>query len=456
METNKPRTGKRIREQLALDFSEAISVSVSPRALSERIGTFQDSLRAPIHRWFKYPAGFSHKLVDTLIEDYGLDESHWILDPFVGCGTTAVAAKERGVNCVGIEAHPFVYQVARVKAFWDFDLSALYQQIESLLTALHKKLSRDFSLDVSEFPELIHKCYSQRNLARLKIIRDTIESFDCSEEERDFFRLALTDTLRTASTAGTGWPYVAPSKYHAKQSERDGLEAFGEQLRLMYDDLKVVLARDRRRVETELLLMDSRQKYPLNDASIDLAVTSPPYLNNYDYADRTRLEMYFWGWARSWGEITEKVRDKLIIAATTQIRRNEFSDDPLSKELGELDAQVYDELRAKIRKLERVRLEKGGKKSYDLMVAGYFNDVTQVVRQVYRVLKPRAPFVLILGDSAPYGVHVPTEEYLGKLALGVGFRRYEIQQLRTRGEKWNHNPQRHKVGLRESILILEK
>jgi DNA modification methylase len=202
--------------------------------------------------------------------------------------------------------------------------------------------------------------------------------------------------------------------------------------------------------------MDARESYPLDPASIDLAVTSPPYLNNYDYADRTRLEMYFFGWAKSWGEITEKVRDKLIIAATTQIRRNEFSDDPVSAELGELDTGVYSELRDKVRRLERIRLQKGGKKSYDLMVAGYFNDVARVLKQVYRVLKPHAPFVLILGDSAPYGVHIPTEEYLGKLALGIGFRRYGMRLLRGRGDKWGHNPQRHKVALKESILTLEK
>ncbi|MCX7841140.1 MAG: site-specific DNA-methyltransferase, partial [Anaerolineae bacterium] len=396
MEKSKLRASKHIREQLTLGFCDTVTVPSARLALSERVGTFQDSLRAPIHRWFKYPAGFSYKLVEALIEDYRLDERHWILDPFVGCGTTAVVAKERGVNCVGIEAHPFVFQVAQVKTFWEFDLSALYQRIESLLMWLHKKLSREFSLDVSEFPDLVHKCYSRRNLAKLKIIRDTIESFDCSEEERNFFRLALTDTLRTASSAGTGWPYVAPSQYHSKQSERDGLQVFSEQVRLMFDDLKVARSRQRCPVEIKLLQMDARQEYPLEAACVDLAVTSPPYLNNYDYADRTRLEMYFWGWAKSWGEITEQVRDKLITAATTQIRRSDFPDEPLDVGLRELDAQVYTELRTKIRKLKQLRLEKGGKKSYDLMVAGYFNDMCQVLRQVCRVLKPYAPLVLSL------------------------------------------------------------
>ncbi len=117
MEKSKPRTTRRIRDQLALDFYERVAVSPTPSTFSDRIGTFQDSLRAPIHRWFKYPAGFSYKLVEVLIEEYRLDETHWILDPFVGCGTTAVTAKERGVNCVGIEAHPFVFQVAQTKIF---------------------------------------------------------------------------------------------------------------------------------------------------------------------------------------------------------------------------------------------------------------------------------------------------------------------------------------------------
>jgi len=31
-------------------------------------GTFKDSLRAPVHRWFKYPAGYSYRLVEEKIK----------------------------------------------------------------------------------------------------------------------------------------------------------------------------------------------------------------------------------------------------------------------------------------------------------------------------------------------------------------------------------------------------
>jgi len=444
-----------MRKQLELSLPQLTSPAMFDFA-PERFGTFQDSLRAPIHRWFKYPAGFSYKLVETLIKDYKLEANSWLLDPFVGCGTTSVVAKQLGVNSVGIEAHPFVYWVARTKCFWEYDMEQLSRNIQKLLRCLYNIPPFPGKEVLVEFPKLVRKCYSDENLWVLKFIRDFIENFECSAEERNFFRLALTNTLRIASKAGAGWPYIAPSKYHEK-NERPALEVFSQTVQEMYKDLVTVLE-NRRKVEvkTLLFLMDARQPYPIEPESIDLAITSPPYLNNYDYADRTRLEMYFFGWAKSWQDITKQVRDKLIIAATTQVRRADFKDNPLSSEIHDIEPRLYRELTDKVSLLKQKRLLKGGKKSYDLMVAGYFNDMLLIIKQVYYVLKPKASFMLILGDSAPYGVYIPTEEYLGRLAMAIGFRGYHVQKLRERGRKWAHNPQRHKVMLKEGILVLQK
>ncbi len=125
-----------VREQLELPLYE-VTQPATTALTSERLGTFRDSLRAPIHRWFKYPAGFSFKLVEALIEYYKLDADSWLLDPFVGCGTTSVVAKQH-INSVGVEAHPFVHWVARIKCFWEYDMGQLYQNIQRLLTRLHR------------------------------------------------------------------------------------------------------------------------------------------------------------------------------------------------------------------------------------------------------------------------------------------------------------------------------
>ena len=99
---------------------------------------------------------------------------------------------------------------------------------------------------------------------------------------------------------------------------------------------------------------------------------------------------------------------------------------------------------------------KGGKKSYDLLVTGYFNDIYQIVKDNFRVLKPGTEAYYILGDSAPYGVHIPTDELIGKIGVGLGFKSYDIEILRARGGKWASNPQRHSVPLRETIVKLKK
>ena len=91
-----------------------------------------------------------------------------------------------------------------------------------------------------------------------------------------------------------------------------------------------------------------------------------------------------------------------------------------------------------------------------MMVAGYFEDMTQTIIEVYDTLNRGGMFVLILGDSAPYGVHIPTDVLIGRIAKAVGFTRYEVEVLRRRGEKWKGNSQRHHVELRESVVVITK
>ncbi|MGB9590802.1 MAG: hypothetical protein ACPL68_07950 [Candidatus Hydrothermia bacterium] len=225
----------------------------------------------------------------------------------------------------------------------------------------------------------------------------------------------------------------------------------------MIADLELVRSNypEHARARPRIIQGDARDMVGVESGSVCLAITSPPYLNNYDYADRTRLEMYFMGWARTWGEITDRVRNRLMIAATTQVRRTDFDpEQPLSDEVREASPEICEYLSEAIARLGNLRHQKAGRKSYDLMVAGYFNDMVRVLKEVRRCLMPGRDFVLVVGDSAPYGVHIPTDEIIGKLSVGLGFRDYRIEVLRARGEKWKNNPQRHRVALRESILSL--
>lgn len=420
----------------------------------QRYGSFQDSLKAPIHRWFTYPAGYSYRLVQAKIEENGLSAPDCIADPFLGSGTTSLTAKLMGLNSVGIEAHPFVFWVAQTKLGFDLDPEGLAVAVEQVIARAKSDAPPDLA---GAWPALIYKCFSGANLAKLYALRRAILELDGASPFTDLLKLALTGTLRTTTTAGAGWPYIAPSKYAKRVVERDALQEFRKQCEAFIADIRQARFNGIPETEHRLIQGDAREFDRLcSPESIDLIVTSPPYLNNYDYADRTRLETYFWGIYDSWGDITREVRDKLIIAATTQIRLSRMNGICQCPNIRVVNPAIHGELLEIIRRLAAARKDKAGKKTYDLMVAGYFEDMLKVVQGAYAVLKPGRRFVLVLGDSAPYGVHVRTDEIIGELAQAVGFSSYAIEVIRPRGDKWAHNTQRHKVSLRESILTVVK
>lgn len=422
-------------------------------------GTFKDSKRLPIHRWFQYPAGYSPKLVYQKIREFNLSKDSLIFDPFLGCGTTCVAAREKGIGCVGIEAHGFVADIASTKLFWEYDIKTLKEDFQKIIFEkfFDPKISKKAEADFNEIPELVKKCFSKDNLINLLKIKHSINLVSTDKRNKEFLKLALTSTLRLSTFAGTGWPYIAPSKYQGKKTEKEGVSIFKKQFSLMISDIEEI---NRICIETPpstVIKGDSRILQDISKESVDLALTSPPYLNNYDYADRTRFETYFFGIAKDWGDITEKFRNKLIVAATTQTKRTNF--DPhncISEDIIKSAPEIAEEITEKVVELSKRRLTKGGKKSYDIMVAQYFNDVFPILKNTYYYLKNGGAFVLVLGDSAPYGVHIPTETYIGELGKAIGFKFYEIEELRTRGDKWANNPQRHSVKLRESLITLFK
>jgi DNA modification methylase len=441
-------------------FNLASYEEASDRRPTIELGTFKDSMRAPIHSWFQYPAGYSYKFVEHVFDEYSIKPNNWVYDPFCGSGTTLVVAKKRGINAYGVEAHSFVHWVASVKLYWEYDFSSFSKTIDNFLHKckeyMEDKNRRQIDLS-GVFPELIYKCYHLSDLRELYLARQFILTEVADANIQSFLKLALTDTLRKASAAGTGWPYIAPNKNTGDKPPKNAFKLFATSTKKMYADIMQIMVNSSANAIIQNVLGDSRHQQSLSDNQIDIALTSPPYLNNYDYADRTRLETYFWGITKTWSDITAMFREKLIVAATTQvIRRNYEVETALSQEIKGLDEEIYKVIQDSVLRLAALRKTKGGKKDYDLMVALYFNDMLPILQESYRVIRNDGKFIVVVGDSAPYGVHIPTEDLIGRLGLAVGFRKFDYKEFRSRGGKWKDNPQRHTVPLREGVVIFTK
>jgi DNA modification methylase len=414
-------------------------------ARAARSGTFTDNMKLPVHRWFRYSAGFSAEWAEQLIREHSPSA---VLDPFAGSGTTLLAAEAAGVLAYGYDSHPFVARIATAKTHWNQPDGRLLEAKKELLGVASQNMTPEMGI----VPELLNKCYTPEVLQQLYALRDAYLScaLQFDPEISQLLWLAITAVLRSCSFVGTAqWQYILPNK--RKSKSLDPFTAFEQKITDMVDDMSI-LRNTGCRSDAVVLLQDARtisDVVPLN--SIDLVVTSPPYPNNYDYADATRLEMMFWGEIRGWCDLQETVRQYIIRSCSQHATAEKLNLETLLADKS-VDA-IHEELSVVCNELAEVRKTKGGKKAYHTMIAAYFCDLSKVFQALRPVCKSGSTLCFVIGDSAPYGVYVPAEKWLGKLALAAGFDSFSFEKLRDRNVKWKNR--KHRVPLHEGRLWIK-
>jgi DNA modification methylase len=418
--------------------------------------TFTPNQRLAVHRWFRYSAGFSATWAEEAIRRHCPAEGV-VLDPFAGSGTTLLAAETAGRRAIGVEAHPFVARVARAKLAWRTPPAAFETMAAKVLAA-----ARDGSAAREDgAPELLARIFDRDVLAQLfrlraeareAGVRDAAGEVGASGAAgaADLVWLALVSILRSCSRVGTApWQYVLPER--RKRRVAKPFAAFEAQVAVMLDDMGSFAGNAGGR-GAELRLGDARRLSDLADGSIDLVVTSPPYPNNFDYADATRIELTFLGEVAGWGDLHDAVRRRLVRSCSQHTSADRTDAAALVRDPSL--APIAGELAAACAALADLRATRAGRKTYDSMIAAYFLDMAAVLGELARVVRPGGRVCLVIGDSAPYGVHVPVDRWLARLAEHIGFEAAAFEQTRARNTRWKNR--KHRVPLREGQLWLER
>mgnify|MGYP000862184741 CR=1 FL=1 len=192
---------------------------------------------------------FSPNLVESLLGKYAIDDGV-ILDPFCGSGTTLAEASIHGNTSYGVELNPAAYILARLYTFCGKEINSL----ESLLIHLEVMLSLnpDITCDAQSLANWIKK----NNSGFEKIIMEAI------------FLLTL----------GNG-----------EELKQEKLNKAFTLIRQIMQNLHNA------RAEAHVMLGDARQT-SLDENSIDLVLTSPPYVNVFNYHQNYRKAVEFLGW----------------------------------------------------------------------------------------------------------------------------------------------------------------
>ncbi|UZR93135.1 hypothetical protein [Chondrinema litorale] len=402
--------------------------------------TFVDNMKLPIHGWFRYTAGFSAEWVTSVFNKFPNAKN--ILDPFVGSGTVLLEGLFNGKKTYGVEAHTLVHKIAEAKLLWNTDIERLQNEAIGLL-----KKAAAIKLEKRDYPKLLSKCYPPGTLEDLFKLKQAWLETKMSDESRKLTWFIITSILRVSSPVGTAqWQYILPNKSKSKVLEP--YIAFENKLNAITSDMELVQRKKLPLGTAKLFKGDSRNLSEIQSNSIDLVITSPPYANNYDYADATRLELTFWEEIDNWGELQNLVKNDIIRACTQHVAhiRNDVDEYFSSSCL----KPIRDELKVKFDLLAETRLHHGGKKNYHLMALAYFKDLAETFIALRRVCKDDSNLCFVIGDSAPYGIYLPVDQWLGKLAVGAGFNSYSFEKTRDRNVKWKNR--KHQVPLQEGRL----
>lgn len=433
-------------QQLSL-FPEVFPESTNP-AIHERSSSFVDNMSLPVHRWFRYSAGFSAQWVEQEINLALQQGEVKLLDPFAGSGTTLIVGKRCGVASLGVEAHPFVARIARAKL-------AYLESVEQFIETGKKiqSVAQKIPGSSSNYPPLIQKCYPPDILIQLDALKQAWQRLADGSPISELHWLAITAILRVSSPVGTAtWQYVLPNQKKAKSL--DPLVAYKKQIQNMAIDMRQTQghpASVAAQLYAQLYQEDARFCPSIPNGWANFVLTSPPYTNNYDYADATRLEMSFWGEVERWKDLQQTVRKYLVRSCTQHIAGDREQLDDLLADLNLVP--LLDEMVPICEQLAAERANHGGKKPYHLMIAAYFSDLAKVWHTLRLVTASPCRICFVVGDSAPYGVYVPVERWLGQLALAAGFQSYRFEKTRDRNIKWRNR--KHSVPLHEGRLWVQ-
>jgi hypothetical protein len=389
-----------------------------------------------IHRWVNWIAGFSGDFAQGVIQQYlpFPEKGTLILDPFAGVGTTLVEAYRKGINCVGFEINPFAALVSKVKLQApEVDVLNLKNVIYDYRVYMQNLVLGGNTSQLtprSVVPPGFHSripffstTIETQVLFTLDFIQDLPSSF------KEIFRVALGSVLVGFSNY-TYEPSLG-SRPAAGKSLIDSApvgEIISKKLENMTEDIALLQHEINSRSHQPTRKIYSSSYFDsdnfIEPNSVDLVVTSPPYMNNYHYIRNTRPQLY-------WAALANSSNDLKFIEEsnfgkywqTVRGRKKILLDFVLS----DLEQQIL-EIREK-------NCNKGvyGGAGWANYVSGYMNDLYRFIGLLGRQLRPKTGIaVIVLGNSVIQGIHVPVEKYTAQIAKTLDLKVEGINVLRSR------------------------
>jgi methylase of polypeptide subunit release factors len=372
-----------LEENCNIDFE---SIQVDP---FWNTGTERELKMHSIHA---YPAKFP-AFITTKALEYAERHSHEvkkIADIFCGCGTTAFESKRNNIEFWGCDINPVATLIAKAKSR-KYRTWCLEKYLKEIIATFDSSMLEDGYYKANERLKYWFKQEQYNDLNKLK---HSIEK--CIPKKSDyrlFFLCAFSNILKATSVWLTKSikPQVDPKKNPANV-----ITVFKEQCNFMISanaesDLSGTSST---KIVTGSFL-DENMKIP----TVDLIVTSPPYVTSYEYADLHQLSSLWMNYAEDYRDLREGSIGSCY---------HEYNFNREWKRLNDagskIVARVFNQHKSKARS-----------------VAKYFLDMQAVAQKAYNMLNIGGMLLVVIGNTEYKGVRIDNAKHLANSLKSAGF-----------------------------------
>ena len=407
-----------------------------------------------LHRLFMYPAMMVPATQYAVIQAVAdtLPQGAWVMDPFMGSGTSLMSCMEFGFNVYGQDINPFAVMLTQAKVE-EYDIVLLKAVCQEVVNQIFQ--DADENVDVS-FTN-IDKWFNKDVQIDLSRIRRAIQSVE-QQPIRRFLWVIMSEVIRTGSNDRT-----STFKLH-RRSEEDiekrnvnVTKEFSTLVLRGIEDIevywnKVVLENQGRNVDLEVekdIQWGNTKDGVMSKVKFDLLVSSPPYGDNHTtvtYGQTSYLPL-------QWIDPRDLSCPFDYVKTTQEIDRQSLGGKINRKNLLATIGTVYGHTPTLRFFFENVPDEERNKYYKTL---SFISDFDASLDKIVASMKDDAFYIWTIGNRFVGGREIPNDQILIELMESRGIMLFERAERQILNKKQARKNSCSQTMEKEHILIFRK
>ena len=414
------RNDDTIRELINSFYNTYLQDETPIRVNFRKILSNLNSCERYSHLIHSYPAKLLHHIPYFFLQtDFFCPRDGVVLDPFCGTGTVLLEANLSGRSAKGADANPLAVLISEVKT--------TYIEKDRLLNTKERILSSAKRIDISDDLEKtsISYWFSKTTIIQLSRLECAINKIK-NEQQKKFFLACFSSLVRKVSFADPNISVPVRLNPERFVNHKERMDSTSFKIKTLenvdvYDKFENICELNINRINTlrnvfdnevksEVISNDARNltstigsDTKLEDESIDLILTSPPYAGAQKYIRASWLNLFWLG---------KKCSQEIQQLNKVNIGREIYSKKEITRV--KTDIQAADDV------LEL--LYKEGKEERAFIVGNYLNEMKIALDESIRVLKSGGYMVLVIGNNTVCGRPFDTQDYLTSYILSKGLK----------------------------------